>query len=87
MVPVEFTQQNFVYTKPKGWTDDQCSDLHVWKGSVDIGDDKTPMPTIVSCWQPSAEDIEAINAGQPIFMLITSDNQPPISITTINPFI
>lgn len=87
MIPIEFLQQNFTYTKPKGWTDDQCSDLHVWKGDVGIGDEQTLMPTIVSVWQPSAEDIENIIAGQPIFMLITSQNQPPISITTINPFI
>jgi hypothetical protein len=86
MLPVDFPERNFTYTKPKGWTDEQCSDLQVWRGTSPLeGGGMTA--TIISCWQPSKEDIEAINAGKPIFLKILSAEQPPVEVTTENPFI
>lgn len=86
MLPISFPQQNFVYTKPEGWTDEQCGDLGVWKGNVPIDDNGNTAHTIISCWQPSKEDIEAIVAGKPIFLFITAPGQPPVSLSTENPF-
>lgn len=87
MLPISFPQANFVYQKPEGWTDEQCGDLSVWKGMVAIDEQGSTAPVIISCWQPSKEDIEAINEGKPIFLFITSNSQPPVSIATENPFI
>jgi len=87
MIPVTFPQQNRIYKKPEGWTDEQCSDLAVWEGEAPIDDQGTTSHTIISCWQPNKEDIKAINEGKPIFMLISGHSQPPIAIQTENPFI
>lgn len=51
MLPVDFPEKNFVYTKPEGWTDEQCSDLAVWKGNVAIDEAGNTAPAIISCWQ------------------------------------
>lgn len=86
-MPIDFPERNFVYTKPEGWTDEQCSDLPVWKGRAPIDDKGNSAATIISCWQPNKEDIEAINAGKPVYMLLTSTVQVPISLQTENPFV
>lgn len=87
MLPIDFPEKNMVYTKPKGWTDEQCGDLSVWKGKVLIDDKGNTAPTIISCWQPSKEDIEAIIAGKPIYLFVTAEVQCPVSLSTDNPFI
>ncbi len=87
MLPISFPEANVIYQKPQGWTDEQCSDLHVWKGKVAIDDKGTTHATCISCWQPSKEDIEAVVAGKPVFLFISGNNQPPVSLSTENPFI
>lgn len=81
MTPVNFPQANRVFTKPEGWTDEQCGDLHVWAGEVEgVG------PVNISAWQPSEKDIEAINAGKPVFLSVCGQGLPPVSVFTENPF-
>ena len=87
MLPRNFPESNFVYGKPADWTDEQCMDLPVWRGQVPIDERGTTVHTIISCWQPSKEDIEAIVAGKPIYLAVTATGQPPVSLYTENPFI
>ena len=87
MLPIDFPQRNLVYKKPAGWTDEQCGDLSVWKGRSKIDDEGNTAPAIISCWQPSKEDIEAINIGLPIFLILTAEVQCPVSMSTENPFV
>ncbi len=82
MLPTDFPEANFTFTKPESMTDEECSDLRVFKGSYHDG-----TPVIISKWQPSKEDIEAINRGEGIFLLITGLGMPPVSIFTENPFV
>lgn len=82
MLPVSFPEQNFTFTKPEGWTDEQCSDLNVWKGH-----DTNQQPRIISAWKPSKEDLDALNNGGVIYLDIVSSGQPPVSLYTENPFI
>lgn len=81
MLPTDFPQANFTFTKPQGFTDEECSDLRVFKGT-----DPTNVPVIISAWQPSKEDIEAINAGKPIYLQIVGYGMPPVALYTENPF-
>jgi len=81
MLPIDFKEANFTFTKPAGWTDEQCSDLRVWRGAYSDG-----TPGIISKWQPSKEDIEAINRGEGIYLSITGTGMPPISLFTEYPF-
>lgn len=81
MMPVDFKEANFTFLKPKGMTDDECGDLRVFLGKYP---DETPC--IISKWRPNKEDIEAINAGQPIWVSVIGTQTPPISLFTENPF-
>jgi hypothetical protein len=38
----------------------------------------------VEMWQPSKEDIEAINAGRPIILQIHSYSLPPVAVFTLD---
>jgi hypothetical protein len=82
MLPVDFPERNFVYGKPLGWTDEQCSDLPVFKGNTTDG-----FPVIISCWKFSKEDLEEIQRTGKIYLSITSDGMPPVSLFTENPFV
>lgn len=86
MMAVDFAEKNFVFTKPEGWTDEQCYDLPVWKGMVPLDDQGNKASAIISCWKPNKEDIDAIVAGKPIYLLITGSVQPPVALMTENPF-
>jgi hypothetical protein len=87
MIPVDFPEKNLVYTKPKGWTDEQCSDLPVWSGPVKIDEQGNTAASIISCWQLSKEDLEEVNKTGRIWLCVSSNVQPPVSIFTENPFV
>jgi hypothetical protein len=82
MLPVDFPERNKVFTKPDGMTDEECSDLPVWKGKSTDG-----IPLIISKWKLSKEDIEEINRTGELWLKIVGDTQPPVELTTEYPFI
>jgi hypothetical protein len=86
MLPVTFPQHNFVFKKPEGWTDEQCSDLSVWKGDAPIDENGTTCPTIISCWKLSKEDLEEIQRTGVVWLSISGTGMPPVSVFTENPF-
>lgn len=72
-------------TKPEDMTDEQCYSL--WAESNDYsytGSDGKQHTAIfwTEMWQPSKEDIEAINAGRPIILQIHSHGLPPVTVFT-----
>lgn len=81
MLPHHFDQANKTYTKPKGWEDEQCGDLHVCQTQYADG-----TPLIVSYWKPSYEDLQALNNGGGIYLMITTNVQPPVCLQTESPF-
>lgn len=86
MLPIDFPQRNKVFTKPEGQTDEQCSDLCVWQGNVTIDEEGTQVPAIISKWQFSKEDLEEIKKTGHMWLSITGDSLPPVSLFTENPF-
>ena len=86
MMPVDFKERNFVYAKPVGWTDEQCSDLPVFKGNTPIDEIGTMQPVIISKWQPSLEDIAHFVNGGAIYLSVTGTGLPPVFLFTENPF-
>lgn len=86
MLPVDFTGRNKIYTKPGGWTDEQCSDLPVWEGNAPIDDQGNTAPTIISCWKLSKEDLEEIQRTGVIYLSVSGTGMPPVSLFTENPF-
>jgi hypothetical protein len=81
MLPHSFPEANKVYTKPAGWTDEQCANLHVCQTNCEDG-----TPVIISYWKPSYEDLQALNNGGGIYLMITANVQPPVSLLTESPF-
>ena len=81
MLPLNFKESNFTFTKPAEMNDDECGDLGVYRGQYSDG-----TPCIISKWQPSKEDIEAINRGEAIYLSICGSCMPPVTLFTGNPF-
>ena len=85
MLPVDFQQANFTFKKPDTMTDEDCGELRVFKGHFQ-GSDGQKYPCIISKWQPSKEDIDAIVNGAPIYLSITGHALPPVALFTEDPF-
>lgn len=80
MHPIHFPEANRTYTKPKGWTDEQCGDLH----TLQQFDESIGCETIISVWQPNKEDIEAFMAGRPLIIRLVGYQMCPIDMWTNN---
>lgn len=73
--------------KPEDMTDEQCYSL--WAMPFEYKREDPDGNTVTSnvwleCWQPSKEDIEAINAGRPIWLQIHSNGLPPVALLTLD---
>lgn len=73
MTAIDFPQSNKTYVSPEGM-EDRCHELHVWQGTLQ-GD-----PVIVSCWQPTEDEIARILVGEPVFLLVVGQGTPPVSV-------
>lgn len=77
MLPINFKEENRPpLGKPDCMTDEQCMSLPVFSDGSQYW----------SCWQPNKEDIEAINAGKPIWLNVLGAGHPPVSLQTDYPF-
>lgn len=85
-MPITFPEQNFTFKKPSGMTDEQCSDLSVWKGEVPFDESGQIFPAIISCWKLSKEDLDEIQKTGVVWLSITGHGMPPVSLFTENPF-
>ncbi|GAA4328506.1 hypothetical protein [Flaviaesturariibacter amylovorans] len=81
MLPTTFPESNFVYTKPAGWTDEQCSDLPVFEGAYPDG-----TPVIVSCWRLNKEEMELIQQTGCVYLMVIGQGTPPVSLHIESPF-
>ena len=79
MMPVNFEGSNLVLTKPAGWKDEDCFDLHAMKGVDDDGN-----PFILTHWMPSKEDLEALNEGRGFWVKTVSHSFAPMAILTLD---
>lgn len=69
MIAVSFPEANDVLKKPSKMTHEQVAELPVWIGMAPIDQQETKAAVCVSCWVPNKEDIEAISAGKPIYLI------------------
>lgn len=86
MHPTTFPEQNKVYRKPVGWTDEQCGDLPVWEGMTPIDNNGAVAPAIISFWKFTSEDLEEIQRTGGIYLQICSHQMVPACLYTENPF-
>lgn len=98
MRPIDFPEANFTFFRPPDMTDEECSDLKVhvlykvFKGPGIISEEgiketNKVYTQIISCWELNLEDLNHINNGGKLWLIITSDILPPVSIETEYPFI
>lgn len=80
--PTDFPQANFTFTTPVNMTKEQCGDLPVYKGIDTHGS-----PIIISCWQLSPEELEAIKTTGKVYLTVVGEGTPPIGIQVLPPFI
>lgn len=76
MKPVDFEGSNITFTKPQGWTDEQCGSLRAYTGK----DEATGSPLIRVAFKPEPEELAALNAGQSVMLDILSSGMPPIAV-------
>lgn len=82
MPSVDFPESNFTFSKPKDMTDEQCMPLQVWRGN-----DSNGFPVIISKWSLSAEDLEEIKKTGSVYLIITGQGMPPVSLHVETPFV
>ncbi len=78
MNPTPFPQSNRALTAPGGMSEEECGTLQVW----------TDGDRCISRWEPTAEDLERLMNGGPVWLhIISGGTQPPVALTTESPFV
>lgn len=73
MIPIDFPQANL--TLGAGGLPN-TTPLRVWTNGKEI----------ISCWQPDAEQVRKIAAGEPIFLCVMGSSMPPVWLDSGSPF-
>jgi len=78
MRAVEFDEQNFILSKPKSMSDEDCAPLPIFRDGK----------TVVSCWELSYEDMQEIKKTGRIYLgVLSGSTQPPVWLSVENPFL
>ena len=80
MVPTSFDESNQVLARPPNMTAEECVPLSVWMG------DHNNIPTVVSCWKVTAEELAEINKTGRVWIGIAGLTMPPIWIIGTHPW-
>ncbi|WP_448104726.1 hypothetical protein [Pedobacter panaciterrae] len=79
MLPIDFPETNIVLGKPNDMTDEQCMPLNAYQGHDDDG-----FHFFLTAWVPNKEDLEALNAGRPLFLKVVGNGFPPLAMYTMD---
>lgn len=80
MTPIRFKEANRLFGPPPDLSDSQCNTIYAFQGKVE-GGSVDGAALVVTAWRPSAEELEAINKGAPIFLSVIG-GLPPHFICT-----
>lgn len=81
MQPSGFNEANAILGPPPSMNEDQCGSLYVAKGLV-----QGSVPVVISCWKPTKSELDALQRGEPLWLIIYGVNMPPVALTTERPF-
>jgi len=76
---IDFEGTNINLTKPFGMTDEQCLPLMAQKAVDNQG-----LPYFLTAWMPNKEDLEALNAGKPLFLKMVGTGFQPVALFTVD---
>lgn len=79
MIAVPFDGCNLELNKPYNMSDEECGSCPAYFGDIGGG-----YAGFVIALQPNKEDIEAINAGRPIFVKVLSRSFAPMVLYTLD---
>lgn len=84
-MPASFDESNGFLSKPPDMTNDQCESLSVWRGNTEIEDAGAAMPTVVSCWKLTAEELVEVNRTGRVWLWVIGVTMPPVILTGHKP--
>lgn len=76
MRPTQHPSNNAVLGAPPGATIDECRALPITRILYQPGNSAA----VVSYWQPTAEQLELLNAGKPVWLSVMGTTHPPVAI-------
>lgn len=77
MIPKRIAGATRYLGAPKGWepeSDGDCSHLAI----LDVPSEGSPV--MISAWEPTPKEVEAIVAGQPIYLQVRGTAHPPVML-------
>ena len=77
MIPQRFPEENIVMVRPQGWTEEECSDIHAFKGSG----------WVITAWLPTPAELVKLNLGEPVYLMIKGETMQPANVTADSPFV
>ena len=77
MKPIEFKEQNILYTKPADMTDEECGSLPAYKDGMNN----------ISCWTMSIKERLKVLFTGVIWINVLGKGQPPIWLGVNTPFV
>jgi hypothetical protein len=79
MIPKRIAGATRYLGAPKGWepeADGDCSHLAI----VDVPSANGGSPVMISAWEPTPKELEALNAGQPVYLQVVGSTHPPVMV-------
>jgi len=80
MIPINFPKSNINFTPPTG-EEGNCEAMRGQRGHI-TGGAYDGHPVVVVAWQPSPEDVVAIQKGAPIFVTLFQPTLPVHVVST-----
>lgn len=78
MTPIQFPEANTKFGPPVDMAESQVMSIPAFRGVVSSPSSSVDgAPQVVVAWQPTAEEVRRIVAGQPIFISFLCDGLPP----------
>lgn len=81
MIPANFPEAHQLLGRPAGTDDQDCGPLPIVRAVVALPSG-AEAPCVVSCWQPTPEEIEALADGGRIYLHVLGHTMPPVIVST-----
>ena len=74
MIPQRFPEANTMMVRPKGWTEEECSDIHAFVGDGWVN----------TAWRPTPTELMKLNLGEPVYLMLKGGRCNP-RVTAVVP--
>jgi hypothetical protein len=81
-LPVQFPEQNYVFGRPQGMTQEECGSRPCYRGTEDV----TNYPIVISAWLLSPEELEEVKKTGLVWLRVYSPGMYPVSISGQRPW-